>query len=67
VKEAVTEYRLDLVNPFDAEIEYFCKCLENREQGYPNVVDGFNVDIVIDTLFRSSEHKASVTIDWRGL
>ena len=66
-KGTSTEYRFDIVNPFDAEIKYFSECLEKREKGYPDAVDGFNVDKVIETMFRSSESKASVIVDWKGL
>lgn len=66
-KETATEYRFDIVNPFDIEMKYFCECLEKREQGAPTAVDGFNVDKVIETMFESSLQKAAVTIDWRGI
>lgn len=66
-RETTTEYRFDIVNPFDTEMKYFCECLEKREQGYPGVIDGFNVDVVIETMAESSEKKASLKVDWRGL
>lgn len=65
--EATTEYRFDIVNPFDEEIKYFHHCLEKREQGFPNVVDGFNVDVLIENMKLSSDKKAYVKIDWQGV
>jgi predicted dehydrogenase len=66
-KETSTEYRFDIANPFDLEMKYFCDCLEKRIQGYPTVVDGFNVDKLIEAMGKSAEQKASVKVDWRGL
>jgi len=65
-RETSTEYRFEAVNPFDVEIAYFCRCLERREQGRPNVVDGFNVDTIIETMAESSRRKAAIKLDWRG-
>ncbi|NJD03791.1 MAG: Gfo/Idh/MocA family oxidoreductase [Ruminiclostridium sp.] len=66
-RETSTEYRFDAVNPFDLEMEYFCDCLEQRKQGNPGVIDGFNVDTVIGAISESSQKKAAVKIDWRGI
>jgi len=66
-KEASTEYRFDPVNPFDLEMKYFYECLKKREQGKPDVIDGFNVDVVIGTMVESAKQKRSLPIDWRGL
>lgn len=63
---ATTEHRFDIVNPFDAEMKYFCDCIEKREQGIADVIDGFNVDTVISAMFDSAKDRSSVTIDWRG-
>ncbi len=65
--ETSTEYRFPPVNPFDIEIEYFNKCLINRTQGSPDVIDGFNVDVIIETMEKSAESKRSLEIEWRGL
>jgi predicted dehydrogenase len=62
-----TEYRFDAVNPFNIEMEDIVQSLVNREQINPNVVDGFNVDVVIDTMKESHETKKSLKIDWRGI
>jgi predicted dehydrogenase len=62
-----TEYRFDCVNPFDHEMEYITACLSKREQGRPNAVDGFNVDILIATIEESHQKKACVSPDWKGL
>lgn len=66
-RETATEYRFAPVNPFDIELAYFCDCLERREQGRPNVVDGFNVDLIIETMVESGRRRAAVNLDWRGL
>lgn len=65
--EAATEYRFAPVNPFDLELAYINDCLARREQGRPNVVDGFNVDVLIETMVESSQRRAAVDVDWRGL
>ncbi|MCQ6561013.1 Gfo/Idh/MocA family protein [Paenibacillus mendelii] len=62
-----TEYRFDAMNPFDEEMRYFHQCLINRERGHCTEVDGFNVDVIIETMVESSRTKASVAIDWKGL
>ncbi|MBC7958250.1 MAG: Gfo/Idh/MocA family oxidoreductase [Vallitaleaceae bacterium] len=66
-KGTTTEYRFDIVNPFDLEMKHIHEALEKREQSGPTVVDGFNVDKVIETMVKSSEMKASIKVDWRGL
>jgi predicted dehydrogenase len=65
--EAATEYRFPPVNPFDLEITYFCDCLERREQGRPSVVDGFNVDVIIEAMVESGRRRAAVDLDWQGI
>ncbi|NLG51205.1 MAG: Gfo/Idh/MocA family oxidoreductase [Chloroflexi bacterium] len=65
--ETVTEYRFAPVNPFDVEVQYFYDCLTRREQGRPNVVDGFNVDVVIEAIATSGSRRAPVELDWRGI
>ncbi len=66
-KETSTEYRFAAVNPFDIEMEYFNRCLENRGICMPSVVDGFNVDTVIDAMVESMDRKLPVMIDWKGV
>jgi len=61
------EYRFDPVNPFDLEIEYFCECLEKKHQGYPDMVDGFNVDLLIEALMESARRKTALKLDWCGI
>lgn len=65
--ETSTEYRFEAVNPFDIEMKYIHECLASRVQGDPTVVDGFNVDAVIETMAESARNKASITIDWKEL
>ena len=62
-----TEYRYDAVNPFDIEMEYFNQCLERRIQGEPDVVDGFNVDILIESMGLSMDKKVPIEINWRNV
>jgi predicted dehydrogenase len=61
-----TEYRFDVVDPFDAEIAHFCTCLEERRQEGPGVVDGFAVDTVISAIMSSAAGRMPVRLDWRG-
>ena len=65
--QTLTEHRFDIANPFDEEMKHFCTCLERREQGCPGVVDGFNVDALIEAMFEASRKKTVVEMDWRGL
>ncbi len=62
--ETLTEHRFDAVNPFDLEIAYFVECLRNRTQGHPDVMDGHDVDLVIETITTSHEKKAFVPLQW---
>jgi len=66
-KETSTEYRFNAVNPFEAEIKYFCDCLESRQQGHPSVDDGLNVDVVIDAILESTSKKVRIDLNWLGL
>jgi Predicted dehydrogenases and related proteins len=66
-KETSTEYRFAAVNPFDIEMEYFNSCLEKRDKGIPSVVDGFNVDTVIDAMVESMDKKVPIRLDWKGI
>jgi predicted dehydrogenase len=65
--ETSTEYRFAPVNPFDLELAHFCDCLARREQGRPDAVDGFNVDLLIDAMVESGRARAPIELDWRGL
>lgn len=62
-----TEYRFDAVEPFDLEMQYFKDCLTHRVAGKPDVWDGFNTDIIIESMMKSNDAKVPVTIDWRGI
>ncbi|QGQ94336.1 gfo/Idh/MocA family oxidoreductase [Paenibacillus psychroresistens] len=62
-----TEYRFNAEIPFDAEMQYFYECLCNRVQGAPNVVDGFNTDIMISAIMESGFTRMPVVLDWQGL
>jgi predicted dehydrogenase len=62
-----TEYCYDAVDTFQAQLEYFHKCLSERKAGHPDAVDGFNVDTLIGAIDESSRKKSPVTIDWKGL
>jgi len=65
--ETSIEYRFPAVNPFHIEVAYFDECLAKREQGRPDVVDGFNVDYVIAMMAESHRQKASVSLNWNGI
>jgi len=65
--ETSTEYRFPAVNPFDIEIATFERCLTERVQGRPDVIDGFNVDYVIGKMAESSRRKTALLLDWQGI
>lgn len=65
--ETVTEYRGDIVNPFHVQSAYFADCLARQAPGAPDVLDGFNVDVLIEAMQQSAAGRAAMTIDWRGL
>jgi predicted dehydrogenase len=65
-RETATEYRFAAVNPFHVEVAAFDDCLERREQGHPDVIDGFNVDVIIEAMAASSRQHAPLPLDWRG-
>ena len=56
----------EAVNPFDIQIAYFYNCLVKREQGHPDVIDGFNVDVIMEVIQASARKKTPVKLDWRG-
>jgi len=62
--ETSTEYRFDAVNPFHVEIAHIEDCLTRREQGGPTIVDGYNVDLVIESMAISSRERRPVVLDW---
>jgi predicted dehydrogenase len=65
--EAATEYRFAPVNPFDLELAHINGCLARREQSHPDVVDGFNVDVIIEAMVESGRRRAALDLDWQGL
>jgi len=65
--ETVTEYRFDKINPFDIEMKEIVDSLTIRKQISPNVIDGFNVDVIIDAMKKSHDSKKSVEINWREI
>ncbi len=64
--ETSTEYRFPAVNPFDIEIAFFSEKLSRREQVRPDVVDGFNVDYMIEMMAESHRQKSALKLDWMG-
>ena len=62
--ETATEYRFPAVNPFHREIAYFEECLTRREQGRPDVVDGYEVDLIIEKMAASTRDRRPVDLDW---
>jgi predicted dehydrogenase len=62
--ETTTEYRFPAVNPFHIEVAYIHDCLGRREQGHPDVMDGFNVDLVIEAMAMSSRQGKALNLDW---
>ncbi|MFW6277576.1 MAG: Gfo/Idh/MocA family protein [Prolixibacteraceae bacterium] len=65
--ETVTEFRFDKINPFDIEMQEIVNCLEAGKQISPDVIDGFNVDVLIDAMKFSHDNKKSIEIDWKGI
>ena len=65
--ETLTEFRFDKVNPFDIEMAEMYDSLKNRKQMSPDVMDGFNVDVLIEAIEKSHNEKKRIEIDWRGL
>lgn len=61
-----TEYRFPAVNPFDIEMDVFNQHLLQRKQIHPDVVDGFNVDYLIEMMAESHKLKKPITLDWMG-
>jgi predicted dehydrogenase len=65
--EQSTEYRYPAVNPFYIEMSEISSALSQRKQIHPDVVDGFNVDYVIEMMAKSHSEKAPMKLDWMGL
>lgn len=65
--ETSTEYRFAAINPFDLEMAHFDQCHARRVQGIPDAVDGFSVDLLIETMERSCRNQSSAVLDWQGL
>jgi predicted dehydrogenase len=65
--ERSSEYRFAPENPFDLEIAYFDACMRENRPGCPDVLDGCNVDVLIERIFKSSEEKRSIAIEWERL
>ncbi|MGC9349203.1 MAG: Gfo/Idh/MocA family protein [Anaerolineae bacterium] len=64
VNGTATEYRFPAVNPFHIEVAYFADCLVRREQGHPDVIDGYNVDLIIEKMATSSRERKPIDLDW---
>lgn len=65
--ETSTEYRFQPENPFLKELSYFNECLEAGHQGEPSYIDGYNVDTLLTHMYRSSQEKRSIPIDWQDV
>ena len=65
--ETVTEFRFDKVNPFDIEMAEMYESLKQRKPIHPDVIDGFNVDVLIDAIEKSHQQRKMLDIDWWGL
>jgi hypothetical protein len=48
-------------------MQYFKDCLTRRVAGKPDVLDGFNTDMIIESMMKSNDTKTPVVIDWKGL
>jgi predicted dehydrogenase len=59
-----TEYRYPAVNPFHVEVDYFAGCLAAREQGRPDVIDGYNVDMIIEQMAAASRERKPIDLAW---
>lgn len=64
-KGTSTEYRFDAINPFDEEVRYFHECLTHRIPGHSSVMDGYAVDVIIDTMAESARLRTPMTINWQ--
>jgi predicted dehydrogenase len=62
--QTATEYRFPAVNPFHLEIAYFEACLTQRRQGQPDVIDGYNVDLIIESMAIATQKRRSIDLPW---
>jgi len=62
-----TEYRFAAVNPFDLEMAHFNDCLRRGVPAGPDVIDGFNVDVLIAAMEEAHAAGKCINIDWKGL
>ncbi|MCD9024870.1 Gfo/Idh/MocA family protein [Cohnella silvisoli] len=62
--ESSTEYRYPSLDPFEAEMAYFHTCLTDRKQGQPDVIDGMNVDLVIEAMGISAAQRKAHIFAW---
>lgn len=65
--ETSTEYRFPAENPFTLELTQFNAWLEEGKQEAPSYVDGYNVDTLLDHMYRSSQERRSLVIDWKDI
>lgn len=65
--ETLTEFRFPAVNPFDLEVACFHNSLIQGIPASPNGVDGFCVDLLIESMEKAHQQKAAMTIDYKGL
>ena len=61
----VREYRYDPVSPFDRAIKFFCENIANGAQGSQSHITGYEVDELIAHIYKSSETKQAVLINWQ--
>ena len=59
-----TEYRFEPVNPFDLQAKHFSDCIRQGQPGRPDVMDGMNVDVVIDAIVQSAKAGQAVDVDY---
>lgn len=65
--ETSTEYRFPAENPFTLELTQFNTWLEAGRQEAPSYVDGYNVDTLLSHMYRSSQERRSLRIDWKDI
>ena len=62
--EGLTSWSFDPVNPFDLEMAAMVTWLRERKQGRPSVIDGYNVDLVIQEIERSDREGCRLPLEW---
>ena len=60
------EYRFPPVSPFERAISFYCGNIEKGVQGSQSIYTGYDVDVLIDAIGRSSGNGAAVEVDWRA-